>query len=144
MQISPFIMDVVYKEQSRLVSECRLHPSLPSSLRLPIGPTPHHCSPPVSFGRRATDHSTVKTSTLCSHWRRKLSFKNPRSQGMSARGNALRSICPTFTFPRPGWAGMTPCLFVSDGTRLLLIRPRTIVACRLVVDALSRYWCQKM
>ena len=36
-----------------------------------FGPCPHHCSP---IGRAAL-HSSVKTSTWCFHWGRKLQFR---------------------------------------------------------------------
>ena len=44
----------------------------PSSLGMRIGPTPHHCSP---IGR-APLHSSVKTSTRCFHWGRKLQSRH--------------------------------------------------------------------
>ena len=77
-----------------------------------IGPRPHHCSP---IGR-ALLHSSLKTSTWCLHWERKLQsrqyvgsiawafrrLKKPRCREMSARGYELHSACPQLSFlPSP-------------------------------------------
>ena len=73
----------------------------PSSLGMLNGASLHHCSP---IGR-APLHSSVKTSTWCVHWGRKLQsrqqsalssgrFASSKSQG----GYALHSVCPQLSF----------------------------------------------
>ena len=100
-----------HPQKSKKISIIKLDKSLadvlpssrPSSLRMLIAPSPHHCSP---IGR-APLHSSVKTGAStgggnCSPGSSRLlafsRLKKPMCQEMSARSYALHSVCPQLSF----------------------------------------------
>ena len=80
----------------------------PSSMGMPIGSSPHHCSPigypplckneylVLSLGRETAARAVV--GAIVWAFRRR---KKPRSRGMSARGYALLSVCLQLSFSFP-------------------------------------------